>query len=181
MPLGFPRHISMTLGRRHTLDSLPFIIWQWHWNTLTISMVPVFISKSSDTNLNYMTTSIVLHSLSHTVNSQSNGISFNPDSQLSILQHMFTYLLAWMQATHSLLGLWIGLALQDHIRNGSSKIINGFLSLLVILASITPTLRRINWDQIWLKTWEAPTAFGFRCLSSLHFAIASMWHMQMPH
>lgn len=181
MPLGFPRHISVTLGGTYTLDSLPFIIWQWHWNTLTISVAPVFISKSSDTNLNYMTTSTILHSLSHTAGRQSNGTSFNPDSQLSILQHMFTYLLAWMQATHSLLGPCIGLALQDPIRNGSVKIICGFLGLLVILDSITPPLRRINWDQMWLKSWEVPAVFACRCLSSFHFAIASMWHMQTAH
>lgn len=140
-------------------------------------MVPVFISKSSDTNLKHITTSTILHSLFHTANRQSNGISFNPDSQWSILQHVFTYLPAWMQATHSLLGLRIGLALQDHISNGSVKIINGFLSLLVILDSITPTLCRINWDQIWLNSWEMPAVFGCRCLSSFHFAVASMWHM----
>lgn len=170
----------MTLGGMYTLDPLPFIIRQWHWNTLTISTVPVFISvmsRCSDTNLNYMTTSTILHSLSQT----ANGISFNPDSQLSTLQHMFTYLLAWMQATRSLLGLCIGLALQDHIRNGSVKIINGFLGLLVIIDSITPTLHRINWDQIWLKSWEAPAVFGCGCLSSFRFALASMWHMQIPH
>lgn len=38
-----------------------------------------------------------------------------------------------MQDTHFLLGLSMGLALQDHIRNGSVKIINGFLSLPVRL------------------------------------------------
>lgn len=49
-----------------------------------------------------------------------------------------------MQYIHFLMGLPIGLALEDRFMNGSVKIINGFLSLLVRLDSITPTLHRTN-------------------------------------
>lgn len=45
--------------------------------------------------------------------------------------------------------------------------------------SITPTLHRINWDQIWLKSWEAPAVFGYRSPPSSHFAAASAWHLQV--
>lgn len=70
--------------------------------------------------------------------------------------------------------------------NGSVKIINGFLGLLVRLDSITPrldsitpTLHRTNWDQIWLKCWEMSAVFGCGSLSSFRFAVVPTWHVQV--
>lgn len=151
-----------------------------------MSTLPAFISVMSrcgDINFNYMTTSTILHNLlSQTVNRELNGISFNPDSQWAVvLYHTFNYLLTWMQNINFLSGLYIGLVLQDHIGNGSVKIIHVFLGLLVTLSRITPTPHSINWDQIWFKTWEMPAFFGCRPLPSFHFTIASAWHMQVLH
>lgn len=165
------------------MDSLPSIILSQHFQCVPMSMLPAFvnvISRCGDINFNYMTTSTILHNLlSQTVNTQLNGISFNPDSQWVVA--LYNYLLTWMQNIYFLLGLSIGLALQDHIRNGFVKIINGFLCLLVTLSSISPTPHSTNWDQIWFKTWEMPAFFGCRPLPSFHFTIASALHMQVLH
>lgn len=61
--------------------------------------------------------------------------------------------------------------------NGSIKIINGFLSLLVRLHCITPTLHRTKQVQIWLKQ-QVPAAFDCRSWSSFPFAVVPIWHTQ---
>lgn len=136
-------------------------------------MASYFISVTSrcgNTNLNYMITSFLHSLLSYTVNRESNNVYI-----------WFTFIspLSWMEYTHFLLGLPIGLALEDRFMNGSVKIINGFLGLLVRLDSITPTLHRTNWDQIWLKRWEMSAVFGCGSLSSFRFAVGPTWHVQV--
>lgn len=137
---------------------------------LTASYFISVTSRCGNTNLNYMITSFLHSLLSHTVNRESNNVYI-----------WFTFIspLSWMQYIHFLMGLPIGLALEDRFMNGSVKIINGFLGLLVRLDSITPTLHRTNWDQIWLKRWEMSAVFGCGSLSSFRFAVGPTWHVQV--